>query len=465
MREIRLNWYEPRQCWRVRKTIGGKTRSFYVGRGTSGPGDESAKARARLEAERLIREAEVEANESAQRWDEATTISKGMKVMAREAKEAAAFFRQPFKEVVAQMLSEDGQRPQLIERAFQADKRASLAEAEVGRLSERVVELEALLSAQGRAAASLAVAPLTDLRDRYLTSEQGSLREAERSSAHIRSIKTNLLPLVEYLLEEGLQTTADLDAHEHIWGAYRDDLVEQRQTLSRSAAWLKARLRTAKLWAEWLVERGFLARMPRSIGRSWNRAGSDAPSPTFLTIRECRAVFAAADARLKLAVALGLNAGYRASDLQSLRQEHIDLTNGEIVRQRNKTGSAQRHKLWKVTACLLQEACASGGEPFERGWSNIAKETTELIDDAIPNNTEESPAGRRTSKSLRSTGAQVIEEVTGGTMPHVVSQWLAHGDKRLAKHYRREELKPLYAALSHAAPSWAITDFRSDLLE
>lgn len=450
MREIRLNWYEPRRCWRVRKVIAGKTKSFYVGRGTTGPSDESSKARARLEAERLIREAEVEANKDAERWSDANAFSAGMTIMAREAKEAAAFFRQPFKEVVAQLLSEDGHRPKLIERAYQADIRASMAEEDVERLQGRVVELEALLSAQGRAATSLAVASLTELRDRYLTSEQESLREAGRSTAHIRSVKTNLSPLVEYLSEEGLQTTADLDAHEHIWGSYRDDLVEQRQTDSRSAAWLKARLRTAKLWAEWLVERGYLAKMPRSIGRSWNRAGSDKPSPTFLTTAECRAMFFAADPRLKLAVALGLNAGYRASDLQSLRLEHIDLTTGEIVRQRNKTGSAQRHKLWAVTVSLLRDICSADREPFERGWSNIAKVTTELIDSVIPDNTDDASAGRRTSKSLRSTGAQVIEEVTGGTMPHVVSQWLAHGDKRLAKHYRREELKPLYAAIRKA---------------
>lgn len=73
-----------RKCWRVRKTIGGKTRSFYVGRGTSGPSDESGRAKARLEAERLIREAEVEASEDAERWDESLTLSKGMKIMADE---------------------------------------------------------------------------------------------------------------------------------------------------------------------------------------------------------------------------------------------------------------------------------------------------------------------------------------------------------------------------------------------
>ena len=456
MREIRLNWYEPRQCWRVRKKIGGKTRTFYVGTGASGPSDQRAKAAALLEAEKKIREAEAEADARTELEAESHSIVRGVDGLNKQVLEAAAFFRQPYAKVIEDLFGVNPNRPAIIERSFKSDQRAKQAEEEAAALRDRVAELEALLSAQGRAAASLAVAPVAELKDKYLKGEEASLREAGRTSNHIGSLRTNLGPLLEYLEGEGIQTTADLDAHEHIWGSYRDDLLEQKQTEKRSAAWLKGRLRVAKLWAEWLVERGYLAKMPRSIGRSWSRAGTDAPSPTFLSIAECRKIFKAADDRLKLAVALGLNCGYRASDIQSLRREHFFPRKREIIRQRNKTGTAQRHRLWKATAELLKEQFEKSDEPFASGWSNIARETTELIDSAIPGNADAEGSNRRTGKSLRSTGAQAIEKATGGTMPHVVDQWLAHGDKRLAKHYRKEELAPLYRAIDKTEKAFSL---------
>ena len=54
---------------------------------------------------------------------------------------------------------------------------------------------------------------------------------------------------------------------------------------------------------------------------------------------------------------------------------------------------------------------------------------------------------RRTAKSFRSTGAQELERIVLGTAPHVVDQYLAHGDKKLARHYREQELTALFEAL------------------
>lgn len=427
-----------------------------MGKGGTGPGDESTKARARLEAEHLVRMAEAEATAEAEQREEAATILKGIDTLDAEVREAAVFFRQPFEDILAELVGEAGQRPKLIDDAYKFHRRAIKAEAEVERLVARVSELEALLSAQERAASKLANAPLDDLKEQYLKSEASALLLANRSSNHIGSIKTNLLPLLDYFRDEGIITTADLDANEQAWAEYRDDLVEENQENHLSSSWLKNRLRVARLWAEWLVERGYLSKHPRSIGRHWSRAGTDAPSPSFLSAEECRKLFAAADDRLKLVVALGLNCGYRASDIHSLRCEHINFNDREIIRQRNKTGTAQRHKLWGVTHDLLLSHRNSSNEPFQNGWSNVSKEITALMDDVLPGNKDAVGTKRRTGKSLRSTGAQVIEEVTGGTMPHVVSQWLAHGDKRLAKHYRVEELKPLYKAIQKAEVTFSL---------
>jgi len=55
-RKIRPKWYPPRRCFRVRKTAGGKTYTFYGGHGANGPDDESAYARAVVEIENKLKD-------------------------------------------------------------------------------------------------------------------------------------------------------------------------------------------------------------------------------------------------------------------------------------------------------------------------------------------------------------------------------------------------------------------------
>ncbi len=67
------------------------------------------------------------------------------------------------------------------------------------------------------------------------------------------------------------------------------------------------------------------------------------------------------------------------------------------------------------------------------------------MDQVLTKEKNEDP--RRTAKSFRSTGAQELERIVRGTTPHVVYQYLAHGDKKPARHYREEELAALFEAL------------------
>ena len=47
--QIKPKWYEPRKCFRSRKTINGKVKAFYGGLGGSGSNDQQAYARAVIE--------------------------------------------------------------------------------------------------------------------------------------------------------------------------------------------------------------------------------------------------------------------------------------------------------------------------------------------------------------------------------------------------------------------------------
>lgn len=149
----------------------------------TGPNDEAAKARARHAAERLIREAALEAAESSERLAISSDIVTGLDDLDDNIKEAAAFFRQPYKTVVSELLSEDGQRRKLIERAFHDFQRAERAETEVEALLARIAELEAVLSAQGRAAASLGMPPQSRSIPRLVASVSGSRRIRHGSEA------------------------------------------------------------------------------------------------------------------------------------------------------------------------------------------------------------------------------------------------------------------------------------------
>lgn len=216
---------------------------------------------------------------------------------------------------------------------------------------------------------------------------------------------------------------------------------------SRSKGWAKGRLDKARLFCGYLVKNGYLSAMPRPIDGQWSRVGKDDPSPTFFSLPEIHALWEAADDRLRLAMALGLNAGYRAADIRTLQRGEIDLKRGEIKRQRSKTKAAQAHKLWPITKSLLKAHLDRVPDelPFGKGYSNISRDLTAFVDKVLTKEKNEAP--RRTAKSFRSTGAQELERIVLGLAPHVVDQYLAHGDKKLARHYRDQELSALYDAL------------------
>lgn len=61
--QINPRWYEPRQCFRSRKTINGKVRTFYGGSGGSGSFDREANAQAVLQIKKQIDAAQREVDD------------------------------------------------------------------------------------------------------------------------------------------------------------------------------------------------------------------------------------------------------------------------------------------------------------------------------------------------------------------------------------------------------------------
>lgn len=438
-RAPKLKWLDSKGCWRYRPTINGKEKVFYVGRGATGPDDELAKARA-------IREA-CSKREIHDITSDLKTMFAGKSVEMEEFVEDVAelyeFFQMPIKEVMDGIMVHKG-APPLLNCILMVPE----LEDQIKARDTRIQQLEAMLAAQGRAAVLTASAPLNELMEKFIKATEAELKTSKRGKSHIGSYRTNSKPFIKFLAEyenPPITTTQDLEANWRAVSDYREELIEECNENEFSKAWLKGRLDKARLLCEYLVKQGYLSVLPRGIDRHWSRVGTDDPSPTFLSVKEIRLLWEKADDRMKLIMVLFLNCGYRAADLRTLKRDEIDLRKKQILRQRGKKKTAQAHRLWPVTIKLLRahQKTVPDDRPFFTGYSNTSKRVNQFIDQHIEDN--EDP--RRTSKSFRCTGTQELERLVLGTAPHLIDQYLAHGDKRLARHYRIEELTGLFNAL------------------
>lgn len=439
-RPPKLSWYPARNCWRYRTKIRGKEQVFYVGKGAEGPNDVVAHADAMLEAVACRERAESDSRILLH----AKSIGGGLKAIAQQVEDLHEFFQQPYQVVIDKIFIEEDV-PQLLLDAAQGEVR----KLEVKILKDRIEELEAMLAAHGRAAVTDANANLEEIKTKWIESIKNEKKSAKQSSSHIGSFETNIEPFIEFLAENNppILLTRDLEANWRAVADFREHIIEEMNERELSKGWAKGRLDKARLFCEYLVKNAYLGVLPRAIDRHWSRIGKDEPSPTFFTLDEIRRLWKKADPRLKLVMALGLNAGYRAADIRTLERDAVDFDRGEIRRQRNKTKAAQAHKLWPVTKALLEDHAKNTPDKllFGKGYSNISRELTAFVDNVLTKKKNEDP--RRTAKSFRSTGAQELERIVLGTAPHVVDQYLAHGDKRLARHYREQELTALFEAL------------------
>lgn len=439
-RTPKLSWYPARGCWRYRVKIRDKEQVFYVGKGASGPKDELAKADAIREAVACRERAESESRILLH----AKSVSGGLRVIAQQVEDLHAFFQQPYKVVIDRIFIHEDV-PELLRDAVEGEVR----KLEVKILNERIEELEAMLAAHGRAAVTDASANLDGLKTKWIEAIENEKKSVKQTANHIGSYKTNIKPFIEFLADNDppILLTRDLEANWRTVADYREHVIEEMNERELSKGWAKGRLDKARLFCEYLVKNAYLTMLPRAIDRHWSRIGKDDPSPTFFTLGEIHELWEEADDRMKLVMALGLNAGYRAADIRTLERDAIDFGRGEIRRQRNKTKAAQAHKLWPTTKALLQAHVESNPAdlPFGKGYSNISRELTAFVDKVLTKEQNEDP--RRTAKSFRSTGAQELERIVLGVAPHVVDQYLAHGDKKLARHYREQELTALYEAL------------------
>lgn len=425
-RKISPKWYPQRKCFRIRKTLIGKTYTFYGGYGATGPDDESAYARAVVEIENKLND---------------FTLGKRSHIV-NQIRSKSHTLKKMDRVLLLKKHADDA-----IDALIANDHNIDITDSpplmiELEHLREENARLKGQLAVLGRAPAA-SDASLNEMLVRYKDVREQECRADDMHPDTISEIKKGADRLVDFLEDQDVITTGTLDSAGQIVAEYRDLWLDRitESEVSRSTA--RKMLLYARQFLEWLYGREYLSRMPPCVGKKWASVGKDEVTPAHLTVDECRLLFAKADERKRLFMALGLNAGYRQGDMRSLKREDIDMTNGVILRQRHKTGKAQAHKLWPVTLDLLKSRLSAvEGDPFKSGWSNASRETTEFMQGIV----SQSPQ-KRTAKSLRSTGANELEKLLESKHPRLVGQYLAHADRAIAKHYRDEDTAGLFEAL------------------
>lgn len=240
-----------------------------------------------------------------------------------------------------------------------------------------------------------------------------------------------------------------------------------------SAVTAKKRLAVLRKWLDWCYEIEALESLPR-IHKKLAQVPLPKPKPRFFNVADVRELFKAADQRMKLFIALGVNCGFTQKDIATLTPDMVDWNQGLIVRQRSKTGADSKHKLWEVTLELLRREQAPAAseylllnqngnplytEKLNANGNHVESDCIRLAWNRFIRSQEKADAAREADgesrrlqeplggfKYLRKTSANLIEGEYQEA-PHIASLFLAHTDNSVKRHYASTAYELLFEAI------------------
>lgn len=163
--------------------------------------------------------------------------------------------------------------------------------------------------------------------------------------------------------------------------------------------------------------------------------------------------------RVRLQILLGLNCGWTAKDIGSLRPSHIKYVEGWYAeRGRAKTGAYGRWALWPETMDLLDRLRA---KPNEHGLWLLGSKGNPLVHGGKDRRTDALilewrrvfGAGEKPPRLLRKTGATWIRERYG---LEVAQAYLAHAQQSVSERYADRRWEQLDQALRELRESLQI---------
>lgn len=223
----------------------------------------------------------------------------------------------------------------------------------------------------------------------------------------------------------------------------------------------RKRLATLKRFLDWAYSRGALENLPRVLLSDYGKIKLDPPKPDFYSPGEIDDIYDAASPMLQAAMLCGLNFGYTQTDVASLSWEMINRRKRIVSRDRQKTGTTQKHWIWAITlGALLDKSrsksglilTGSDGEPLVR--DEIGSDGKLKIYDQIAGEFRKvkrklgMTKDKRGFKHLRKSAANEIAKKYQDK-PYLVDQFLGHSVGAMKKHYVNQHFDELYEACEY----------------
>ncbi len=444
-RKFELTWFAPRKCWKKKR----KGQVHYLGQGKCGGksdirGYEAALAEWRQlekqldleENTELVKQARTQRDDSAQRM---RRLHESARDGADELERRGQRMNRDYP--IVAMGGDIG----LPEDDPEYPTRDNIERTEFGRIG-----FSAIADMTEEEAEGLESPEISALIDEFVAFhfQRADANQIAQSTAI--QYQSSMGAFKAWCEHNKLVTVADLQAKR--FASYQVDMLKKIGNGSKQRT-VRDRLLKAKQFAEWLYKHEHLKDMPRTVGSDYASVKQDRPAPKHWEIAELRKIWEGATEELRLYMLLGLNCGYTLADMGTLQHEHVDFEKGVIQRTRHKTSIPQVHRLWPETLKLLQKRRTKPLDDVllrsrtgDVLWRDGRTDT--YVSNHFRNRVREAGIKRdgRSFRHLRSTGANLIEQANP-EHPHLSSQYLAHGEGGVKKHYTLPAFEPMFKAL------------------
>lgn len=234
--------------------------------------------------------------------------------------------------------------------------------------------------------------------------------------------------------------------------------VSERTGKPISARRARNVIATARQLFDWLDVSGEWE-APRRFERAFrlrNAKNSGAPRVETFSSPELAALYRHANSLQRAMMLLALNCGFANMELATLRRDEVNITQGFIKRERQKTGVEGQWILWDETAEALRQQMSSHGSelaildprgnPLVYHVAHVRREYVRNTWRALLQRTAKraSQAPTLPFKHLRKTGATLIRSIGG---VEVSELYLSHSEQGMSRFYSRPDYEHLHSAL------------------
>lgn len=429
-RNLQLTWQASRNCWR--KVRG--TKAYYLGKGKcQGKTDMEGYRQALAEWHQIQADLDRQENPA---LSIANTPGPVNSLTADPDPQVLQFLK-----TFMAMRAENPSLPELPPAFMMASNYSGL--------------LDSLPSLASGSATAIADRSISGLISEFLKERRNEAESQQRSLVSYRELCDKLNDFGAFAKAHGKTEIDEIDAT--VLSAYRQSqlsLMARDDSNSIAAATAKKRLSFVARFMRWAHDLHAIDQLPRVLNSKFTAIELPKPKPLFYSVDEIKLLFSVASSRTKLLIALALNAAYTQQDIASLTHSMIDWKNGLICRERSKTGTPQRAKLWPITLSLLKthatkpDPSKPGNGLVLVGEGGLPLLHAKIRDDGKLTNTDavylafcrlkktkkvDMAKDPRGFKHLRKTSADLI---AGKFAPHIRDLHLAHTDKNpVAAHY------------------------------